>query len=239
MIAWLKLNKFKIIGTVIIIIFSIVNSYFSGRYMYNKAIKASDRVIMTIKQEIKDSDSRADAAIKRSLKAEKEAKIARAEKEKHKANVARIEKEKQKLKDKIAALPPTQVVVHTIEILQVGPKEITVQSQGILFSLFAGKKNLTFLEEFTLVKKQYSEIAMALDKSEKSGIKLLKANTEMKIAITEKDIQIAKWPKIEEEWSHKLNLSENRVKSNYWKGLKTGGIIGGIAGGIIIFILRR
>ena len=150
MIAWLKLNKFKIIGSIIVIILSIANSYLSGRYMYNRAIKASDRVIVGIKQEIKDSDSRADAAIKRSLKAEKEAKIARIEKEKHKANVARIEKEKQGLEEKIAVLPPTQVVVHLVKILYVESEEITLQSQGILSRLLRDErrsgiwKNLRF-----------------------------------------------------------------------------------------------
>lgn len=233
MIVWLKLNKFKIIGTVIIIIFFIANSYVSGRYMYNKAIKASDRVIANIKQDMKDSDSRADAAIVQAQIAEQEARAERAEKEKHKANVVKIEKEKQELKDRIAALPPTQVVVHTVEILQVGLKEIMLQPQGILFSLFAGKKNLTFLEEFTLIKKQYSEITMALSKSEKSGKKLSKANTEMKVAIVEKDSQLLGWERAEVEWFNKFSLSEKRGKSKWWRGVKTGSIVGA---GIVILI---
>lgn len=239
MIAWFKLNKFKIIGSIIILIFSIANSYFSGRYMYNKAVKASDRVIVTIKQEIEDSALRADAAIERSLKSEKEAKAARVEKEKHKANVVRIEKEKRGLEKKIAALPPTQVVVHLIKVLYVEPEEIILQSQGILFSLAAGRKTLRYMEEFTLLKQQFDELAMAFVESEINGLKLQEANTGLKEAITEKDIQIGKWPKIEEEWDRKFSLSENRGKSNWWKGLKTGGIIGGIAGGIIVFILRK
>lgn len=239
MIAWLKLNKFKIIGTIVIIILSIVNSYFSGRYMYNKAIKASDRVIVGIKQEIKQADFQAQAAIKRASKAEEEAKEARIEKEKHKANVARIEKEKRGLEKKIAALPPTQIVVHLVEILYVESEEITLQSQGILFSLAAGRKTLRYMEEFTLLRQQFDELSMAFVKSETSGIKLLKANKEKDKAITEKDFQIAKWPKIEKEWEDKFNLSEKRGKSNWWRGVKTGGIIGGITGGIIVFFLTK
>lgn len=239
MVAWLKLNKFKVIGSIIILIFSIVNSYFSGRYMYNRAIKASDRVIAEIKQNMKASDSRADAAIERSLKAEGEAKVAKAEKEKHKANVVKIEKEKQGLKDTIAALPPTQVVVHTVRILQVEPTEITLQPQGILFSLFAGKKNLTFLNEFTLVKKQYSEITLALAKSEKSEAKLSKAITELKGAIGEKDSQLLGWKRAEEEWFNKYNDSVNLGKLKWWRGLKTGAVVGGIVAFFAGFFLAK
>jgi len=226
MIAWLKLNKFKILGTVIVIILSIVNSYFSGRYMYNRAIKASDRVIVEIKQEIEDSALRADAAIKRSLKAEEEARIARVEKEKHKANVARIEKEKQGLEEKIATLPPTQVVVHLVKILYVEPEEITLQSQGILFSLVAGRKTLKYMEEFTLLRKQFDELAMAFVKSEVNGIKLLEANIEKTEVLIEKDSQLLGWEKAEVEWFNKFNLSESRGKSNWWRGVKTGTVVG-------------
>ena len=239
MIAWLKVNKFKIIGTIIVIILSIVNSYVSGRYMYNKATKASDRVIETIKQDMRNSASRADAAIESSLKSEKEAKIARIEKEKHKANVVRIEKEKRGLEKKIAALPPTQVVVHLVKILYVEPEEITLQSQGILFSLAAGRKTLKYMEEFTLLRQQFDELAMAFVKSSVGEIKLQEANTGLKEANAEKDIQIAKWPGVEKEWNRKFNLSEGRGKSNWWRGAKTGGVIGGVAGLILGFFLGR
>lgn len=226
MIAWLKLNKFKIIGTIIIIVFSIVNSYFSGRYMYNKAIKASDRVIVGKKQEIQEADFQAQVAIARANEAEEEARIARIEKEKHKANVARIGKEKRVLEEKIATLPPTQVVVHLVKILYVEPEEITLQSQGILFSLAAGRKTLRYMEEFTLLRQQFDELAEGFVKSELAGLKLQEAVDEMKEAITEKDTQIAKWPEIEKEWDRKFNLSEGREKSNWWKGVKTGTVVG-------------
>jgi len=226
MIAWLKLNKFKILGTVITIILFIVNSYFSGRYMANKAIKASDRVIVTIKQEIQEAGFKADAAINRAEEAEEKAKIAKVEKEKHKANVARIEKEKQRLEKKIAALPPTQVVVHLVKILYVEPEEITLQSQGILFSLAAGRKTLRYMKEFTLLRQQFDELTMAFVKSSVEGIKLKEANTGLKEAITEKDNQIAGWPKIEKEWFNKFSLSKKQGKSNWWRGLKTGTVVG-------------
>jgi len=239
MIAWLKLNKFKIVGTVITIVLFIVNSYFSGRYMYNRAIKASDRVIMEIKQGIKDSDSRADVAIKRAEEAEKEAKVARVEKEKHKANVARIEKEKQGLEKKIAVLPPTQVVVHLVKILYVESEEITLQSQGILFSLAAGRKTLRYMEEFTLLRQQFDELAMAFVRSELSGIKLLEANIKKTEVLIEKDSQLLGWEKAEIEWFNKFSLSENRGKSNWWRGIKTGAAVGGVIAFFAGFFLAK
>jgi len=234
MIVWLKLNKFKIIGTVIIIVLSIVNSYFSGRHMYNKAMKASDRVIVEIKQEIQEADFQAQVAIARADEAEERANVAKVEKEKHKANVARIEKEKQGLEKKIAALPPTQVVVHLVEILYVEPEEITLQSQGILFSLAAGRKTLGYMEEFTLLRQQFDELTMAFVKSSVEGIELGIANTELKEAITKKDIQITKWPGIEKEWENKLNISKNRGKSNWWRGVK----VGAVAGAALVILIK-
>lgn len=206
---------------------------------YKKQIRASDKEIASLKKDMKKSDSRADAAIDRAHKAEEEARIERAEKEKHKARAARIEGEKRELRDKIATLPPTQIVVHTIKILRVGPEEITLRPQGVLFTLVAARKNLEFLKTFTLVKKQYSEIQLSLAKSEASEAKLLLANAEKDKAIAEKDSQITKWPEVEKEWDRKFTRSEKRGKRSWWKGFKKGVAIGGIGGGIIVFFLGK
>jgi len=136
-------------------------------------------------------------------------------------------------------LPPTQVVVHTVRILQVESTEITLQPQGILFSLFAGKKNLTFLEEFTLVKKQYSEQTFALARSEKSEAKLSKANAELKGAIVEKNSQLLGWERAEEEWFEKYNNSVNFGKQKWWKGVKTGAAVGGVIAFFAGFFLAK
>ena len=225
---WLKKYWLKTLISIITIILTSYLSSLATKIVYKKQIKASDDKITEIKQDMKDSDSRADAAIVRARTAEQEARVERQEKERHKANVARIEKEKQGLKDRIAALPPTQIVVHTIEILSVEPTEITLQPQGVVFTLAATRKNLEFLKTFTLVKKQYSELTLSFVKSEKEGIKLLEANTEMKMAIVEKDSQLVGWEKAEIEWYSKFNLSEKRRKGSWWKGAKTGGIVGGV-----------
>jgi len=240
MTGWLKKNGLKILIGIIafILVYSAVDSVVA-RLGYKKQIKASDKEIASLKRDIKESDIRADAAVARAQTAEEEARIERAEKEKHKARSARIEEEKRELRDRIAALPPTQVIIQTIQILRVEPQEITLQSQGVLFTLIAARRNLEYLEEFTLVKKQYGELQISLAKSEASEAKLMKANAEKDIAIIEKDGQLAKWVSVEREWNNKFNLSEKHNKRARAKGRKEGGIVGAIIGGIIGFFLGK
>ncbi|GAH78835.1 unnamed protein product [marine sediment metagenome] len=45
--------------------------------------------------------------------------------------------------------------------------------------------------------------------------------------------------KIITEWTDKFNMSEKRGKAKWWKGLKTGGIIGGILGFFGGFVLGK
>lgn len=228
-----------VVGLVIVFLaYGGIDGIVSGM-AYKKQIRTSDKEIASLKQKIKASDTKADAAVDRARVAEEEARIERAEKEKHKARAARIEGEKRELRDKIATLPPTQVVVHTIKILHVGPEEITLRPQGVLFTLVAARKNLEFLKTFTLVKKQYSEIQLSLAKSEASEVKLLKANTEKDIAIAEKDGQLADWLGAEVEWNNKFNNSENRRKKARAKGRKEGSVAGGIIVVIIWFFLGK
>jgi Skp family chaperone for outer membrane proteins len=237
---WLKRNWLKVlIGIVVfILIYSAVDSAIA-RAAYKKDIKASNKEIASLKRDMKESDTRADAAVVRARIAEEEARVERAEKEKHKARAARVEEEKRELRSKIAALPPTQVVVHTVEILRVDPKEIMLQPQGVLFTLVAARRNLEFLEAFTLVKKQYGELQISLAKSEASEAKLMEAGREKDKAITEKDGQLANWVKAEIEWENKFNLSEQRNKRARAKGRKEGGIAGAIIGGVIGFFLGK
>lgn len=228
---WLKRNWILlVVGLVILFLaYGGIAGIVSG-IGSRKQIRASDKEIASLKRDIKASDTKADVAIDRARVAEEKARIERAEKEKHKARADRIEEEKRELRDKIAALPPTQVVVHTIKILRVESEEITLQSQGVLFTLVAARKNLEFLKTFTLVKKQYSEIQISLTKSEASGVELLKAIGEKDIAIGEKDGQLANWVGAEVEWNNKYNNSENRRKKARAKGRKEGGLFGFLLG---------
>lgn len=206
---------------------------------HRRAIKESDKKIAGLKKEIAESETRATTAIVWARTAETEAQTERAEKEKHKAAAVRIEEEKRELREKIAALPPTQVVIHTIEILKVEPEAISLQPQGVIFTLAAARINLEFLEEFTLVKTQYSEIQGALARSESSGRKLQEAGAKKDIAIAEKDGQLTKWLITETEWEKKFIRSEAMRKTARAKGRKEGGTIGGLVGFFLGLLLGK
>lgn len=237
---WIKRNwLIVLVGIIVLVLFYGAIDGLISDIGNKKQIRASDKKIASLKRDIKASDTKADAAIDRARVAEEQARIERAEKEKHKARAAKIEEEKKELRDKIAALPPTQIVIHTIKILHVGPEEITLRPQGVLFTLVAARKNLEFLKTFTLVKKQYSEIQISLAKSEASEVKLLKANAEKNIAIAEKDGQLKNWMGAEVEWNNKFNNSENRRKEARAKGRKEGSVVGGIIVAVIWFFLGK
>jgi len=238
--AWIRKNWLvSIFGMVALaLIFMNVDSCVDKRnYRYSQ--RESDKEIVSLKRNIRESHSRATVAITEAREAEEEARKERAEKEKHKANEARLEEEKKELRARIASLPPTQIVIRTVEILRVKPEEITLRPQGVLFTLVATRRNLEYLEEFTLVKKQYGELRLSLARSEASEAKLLEANAKKDIAINEKNGQLAKWVMAEMEWKNKFRLSEYRAKRMRAKGRKEGSIVGAIIGGIIGFFLGK
>jgi len=245
MISWIKKNfvftpRTIMAFCVVILIIGIMRmDSCVDKLNYKSQIRGLDKEIVSLKGDIIEWHSRATTAIAEAREAEEEARKERVEKEKHKANEARLEEEKKGLRAKIAALPPTQVVVHTVEILRVEPEEITLQEQGVLFTLSAARMNLEFLEEFTLVKKQRGELQISLAKSEKSEAKLMEANAKKDIAIISKDKQLEGWLQTEVKWNEKFDLSEGRRKKARIKGRKEGSIVGGIIGGLIGFFLGR
>lgn len=227
MINWIKENWLFFAGFIaLILLFGSIDGYVSKRN-YKRDMRTNNKEIKSLKQDREASGKRADANLERAYVAEENARKERIEKEKHRANEARLEKEKKGLKARIAALPPTQVVVHTIQILRVEPEEITLRDEGVLFALSAARTNLEELERFTLVEHQYSELKMSFAKCEKSEAGLLVASIEKDKAIVEKDGQLASWVKTEVKWKENIISSENRVKKQRAKGRKEGGIVGG------------
>lgn len=237
--AWIKKNGvFLIIATVVVV--SIITNIGScaSEINYKKQIRSKDNEIAELKQDMKREEEKVRAAIEEARTAEEEARKERVEKEKHKANEARLEEEKKGLRAKIAALPPTQIVVHTVEILRVEPEEIMLQEQGVLFTLSAARVNLEFLEEFTLVKKQRGELQISLVKSEASGVKLLEAGAKKDIAITAKDKQLVGWLETEVKWNEKFDLSEKKGKKARVKGRKEGAVVATVFI-IVLFFLGK
>ena len=134
-------------------------------------------------------------------------------------------------------MPATQVVIRTIEIINC--PDVVQQEQGIVFTLECAKENLVVLENIFYFKKEALDWADQFFTSQAEVADLKNVIIAKDGAYDERGLQLADAYEISGEWEGKFNLSEKRGKQSWWKGLKTGTIIGGIAGGIIVFILRR
>ena len=238
--AWVKKNLFSLVAFMVLGgIWVLSMESCIERINYKKQIKALNSEIIQLKGDISESEARADRAIEESWIAVGQAMKERIEKEKHKTKEARLEKEKEGLQARIAALPPTEVVIHTIRILRAEPQEIVLQSHGVFFTLSAARVNLKELERFSLIERQYSELKISFAKSEASEMNLLLACKKKDIAIEEKDGQLAKWPEIEERWQEKLDLSDGRFKKARGRGRKEGIIVGGIITAVIVYLIKK
>jgi hypothetical protein len=236
MLTWIKKNWFKILVVVLIAFFcySLIDLIISNRE-YKKRIKEKDESIAQLKRDIDESEKRVDFFVEDARKwylaaAEKEEKMKKKDQE-----IRKINEERKELEEKIKKMPASTVVVRTIDILDC--REILEQQQGILFSLFCARKNLSFLEDFSLVRKEKAKLedSYGLAKGEISDLKNVLLDKDG--IIQEKDSQLASKGEIVENWKDKFDLSEKRNKKSWWKGLRTGGMMGVIVGGILCFLL--
>jgi hypothetical protein len=141
-----------------------------------------------------------------------------------------IEKEKilrKQAEAKIAIMTITEVVIQTRAILETS--EIVEQTQGIVFSLSAGKKNLIYLEGGFSLAKNYKKLEEVFSLSERKSLDLEKAIVKFKEAIIEKDFIIGGEKIIGENWKQAFNLSEARNKKAFKKGLTWGAVATGAA----------
>jgi len=145
--------------------------------------------------------------------------------------------EKRELKKIIREMPITQVVVRTIEIINC--PDVVQQQQGIVFTLECSKKNLTVLEASFSLKKKVVDWTEKFNTSQAEVSDLKNVITGKDGVIKEVRGQLVGEYEIIKEWTDKFNLSEKRGKAKWWKGLKTGGIIGGILGFLGGFVLAK
>lgn len=235
---FLKKNWLFILGGIVILFLAYGGiDGLIAKHQYKKSIKEKDESISELWGKIGDSKKREDKWMVSSeknwtLAMEKEAKLRRKDAE-MRVKIA----EKRALKKKIREMPVTQVVIRTIEIINC--PDVAQQEQGIVFTLDCSKKNLTVLEaSFSLA----IEVADWREQFNTSQVEVL----DLKNTIISKDgvikevrEQLVGEDEIIEEWTGKFTLSEKRGKAKWWKGLKTGGIIGGILGFLGGFVLGK
>jgi len=208
-----------------------------AKYKYKKQIKGLDTEITELKQDKKESKGREEAWEKSSqdnwaLAMEKEKKL----RQKDKEMIVKIQ-EKRELKKKIKAMPITQVVVRTIEIINC--PEVIQQEQGIVFTLDCGKSNLTVLEASFSLKGEVDDWMEKYNTSQGEVSDLKNTITDKDGVIKEVREQLVGEDKITLRWEGKFNLSEKRGKRSYWKGVKTGAAVGGVIAFFAGFFLGK
>jgi len=199
-----------------------------AEHQYNKKIKAKDTTISELWVKIGDSKKREAKWEKSSeknwdLAMEKEEKLRRKDKE----MTVKIH-EKRALQKKIKEMPATQIIVRTIEIINC--PDVVQQTQGIVFTLDCAKDNLAVLENVFYFKKEALDWADQFFTSQAEVADLKNVIIGKDGVIKEVREQLVGEDKIITEWTDKFNMSEKRGKAKWWKGLKTGGIVGGILG---------
>jgi len=208
-----------------------------AKYQFKKSIKEKDASISELWGKIGESKKR-EAKWKVSseknwdLAMEKESFLRRKDKE-MRVKIA----EKRALKKRIREMPATQVIVRTIKIINC--PDVVQQTQGIVFSLNCSKNNLTVLEASFSLKKEVIDWTEKFNTSQAEVLDLKNVIISKDGEIKEVKGQLVGEDKIITEWTGKFNLSENRRKRSYFKGLKTGGLIGGILGLLVGFVLGK
>lgn len=238
MINWLKRYWILLVaGFGILFLFCGVISGLVLKLKYEELIKEKDVTISELWGEIGDSKKRetkwkASSRENWDLAMEKEKKLRRKDKE-----MAVKIHEKRALQKKIREMPATQVIVRTIEIINC--PDVVQQERGVVFTLDCAKDNLTVLENVFYFKKEALDWADQFVTSQGVVADLKNVIIAKDGAYAERGVQLTSAYKISGEWEGKFNLSEKRGKRSWWKGFKKGVTIGGIAGGIIVFILRK
>lgn len=235
---WLKKNWFVcLIGVALAVFIYLKIDSAIATHAYKKNIKEKDTKISELWGKIGESKKReaiAQASSEKNwdLAMEKEKKLRRKDQE-MRVKIA----EKRELKKKIREMPLTQVIVRTIEIINC--PDVVQQEQGIVFTLDCGKDNLTVLEASFSLKKDVADWTEKFNISQAEVSDLKNVITDKDDVIKEVREQLVGEDEIITEWTGKFNLSEKRGKAKWWKGLKTGGIIGGILGFLGGFVLAK
>lgn len=237
MISLLKKYWLKTLISIIVVILTSMLSSWVTKSIYKKQIKALDANISEAWEKIGDSKEReekwkASAGKNWDLAMEKEAKLRKKDKE-MRVKIA----EKRELKKKIREMPASIVVVQTIAILNCD--DIKEQKQGIVFSLSCAKTNLETLVDSFSLKYQVEDWTEKFNISQGVVSDLKNVIISKNEAYAERGVQLVSAYEISDNWEGKFNLSVGREKSNWWRGAKTGTIIGGIAGLILGFFLGK
>lgn len=228
---WLKKNWLKIIIAIAIFIGIIYLDRACRDASYEKKIKGSDKKIETLEADnLKKDDVIKDAV--------KMAKAAEAKVEETLAIIAErdiiiedLRKKRAERVEVIMELPPSDLVEEAKEILECA--EIKLTDQGILFSVECARNAIAMISQFSFMKQELNKTTFSLSEAlEAVQIQKLATWNVYRVAWAQGS-QIMNYQNIIEEKDFQFDLCEKKKKKNFWRGLKTGIIIGIIAGVIV------
>ena len=229
---WLK----TLISLVVVLLTSYLSSLVT-KNIYQKQIKALDANIDEAWEKIGDSKIReekwkASSKVNWDLAMEKEAKLRKKDKE-MRVKIA----EKRALKKKIQEMPASEIVIQTVAILNCD--EIKEQKQGIVFSLDCAKRGLGMIVDSFSLKYEVDDWTEKFNTSQGEVADLKNVIIDVNKAYDERGEQLGDAYGIIDDWEGKFNLSENRGKSNWWRGVKIGAARGGVIAFFAGFFLAK
>jgi len=208
---------------------------------YEKKIGDLDKEISDLKKDNVKLEGEVVEYVKGAIADEAEVAKLKDEVEESKSRIEVLEKEEAEVEEVVMALPPSELVEETREIL--GCAEILLNQEGILFSVECAREGLLKLKRFSLVERKYDEAILALSKSEKALAFQKRVSWKLYGALWKMGDQIINYKAMAKKQAIKFNLAEKQNKKHFLSGLWKGFVIGVIAGVVITatfkFIIKR
>lgn len=151
--------------------------------------------------------------------------------------IKRLEKKIAEVPDAVTALPPSELVEETQDILDCA--QVELRDDGVLFSIECTQAMLIMAEQFSLVKEKLSETEFALSTS-KEATQFQKMQTWHVYRIAwAQGSQILNYQDIIKEKDFQFSLCEKQRKKSWFKGLWRGAVIGAIVTFVVFFLKKK
>ena len=219
---WIKKNWIPLaFGVLIIVLWGDRSCDEAG---YKKDIAALDKEISEKVADNLEKDKVIKTAVKRALAAEAVVEEKEANIEASRIRILALERREPEIEAEIVALPPSELVENTREILECAEIELT--ENGVLFSVDCTRTVLTMAEKFSLTKERLKETQFSLSESlEATQFQKMATWNVYKIAWAQ-GTQILNYQDIIKSKDLKFERCEKQRKKGFWKGLKLGLAIG-------------
>lgn len=223
---WLKKNWILVSvgGLIIIIIFAWGVRACDGA-RYKKNIKELDGKIVEKEKRIAALEADVLKGVKRVLKAEAVVAVKEENLEKSRLRILTLERKEAIIVEIVMALPPSRLVEEFWDIPDCQKVELT--EKGILFPVKCAQAVLVKLERFDLVLAQLKETRFSLSESMGATEFQKQATAHVYGIAADLTKQIAEYKEIVKAKDLKFDLCEKQRKKGFWRGLKTGLVIGG------------